>query len=723
VNAALLRLDSGFPQAAQVLQTCLPKARAVLTPAGLDAYLDAARSLGKLGRGVEPLLVFLQTWPEVACHLGEATLPAVMDAVQRMTRSPNGRAIAPMLQSLAAVAPRLAAMPGTLEEPEQPALQSFLQLVLHTMERTSGSIHGAHKTYASACLPQLLQHMPHVLSHVSLAGLQHWMDFGVRNYPQHPERQQAYFSLQSPDSRAVLQSQRQGTLLQAHMRPLALYLRALWQEAALLIPFSAEAGGPTPDRPYFDANGMHLPDVYDTRGSASGLDRYRAALAHMAAHRRWSQPLVADNWSPLQRRAVAYFEDARVDLLAMRLYPGLRRILRTPDPAHGDLEAPLLHFAARFEAALGQGDSSTEAMASLAIAYVAHTRLHGEPLPDPFFSATDISYRDDNRHLWTFHEGSDDEALFDAPAVAHSAQEAPGLPPRLYPEWDYLSQSYRPDWVSLYEHLHPAGQGAHIDQLLDKHQSLAKRLKHLLDGLKPQNRKRLRQQEEGSELDLDVACQALIDLRCGLQPDSRVQQSSQTDGRSVAVMLLLDLSESLNARATGSQQSVLELSQEAVSLLAWAVDQLGDPLAIAGFHSNTRHDVRYLHIKGFEESWGDAVKNRLAAMQAGYSTRMGAALRHAAHYLGAQAADKKLMLVLTDGQPADVDCADARLLIDDARQSVRALAQQGIFSYCINLDTQADAYVADIFGHHYTVIDHVERLPEQLPQLFMALTR
>jgi nitric oxide reductase activation protein len=188
-------------------------------------------------------------------------------------------------------------------------------------------------------------------------------------------------------------------------------------------------------------------------------------------------------------------------------------------------------------------------------------------------------------------------------------------------------------------------------------------------------------------------------------------------------MLLLDLSESLNEKAAGSDQTILELSQEAVSLLAWSIEQLGDRFAIAGFHSNTRHDVRYLHIKGFGEHWNDEVKGRLAAIQAGYSTRMGAAMRHAAHYLDAQTADKKLMLVLTDGQPSDVDAHDERLLIEDARQSVRELDQVGIFTYCINLDPKADTYVSTIFGHQYTVIDHIERLPEQLPKLFMALTR
>ena len=277
--------------------------------------------------------------------------------------------------------------------------------------------------------------------------------------------------------------------------------------------------------------------------------------------------------------------------------------------------------------------------------------------------------------------------------------------------------------MSLYERLHSSANPADIDALLAKHGALAKRLKRLLDLLKPQDKVRVRYQEDGSELDLDVAIRSLIDLRAGSQPDARINMSHTTDGRSIAVTLLLDLSESLNQKARGSEQTVLELSQEAVSLLAWAIEQLGDPFAIAGFHSNTRHDVRYFHIKGFGERWGDEVKSRLAAMQAGYSTRMGAAMRHAARTLGTQRADKKLLLVLTDGQPSDIDAKDARLLIDDTHQAVRELDTQGIFTYCINLDAAADAYVSDIFGRQYTVIDNIARLPEQLPRLFMALTR
>ena len=101
---------------------------------------------------------------------------------------------------------------------------------------------------------------------------------------------------------------------------------------------------------------------------------------------------------------------------------------------------------------------------------------------------------------------------------------------------------------------------------------------------------------------------------------------------------------------------------------------------------------------------------------------MGAALRHAAHYLAHQPADKKLLLILTDGEPSDIDVHDPHALSHDTRQAIKELDQQGIYSYCISLDPRADEYVRNIFGKRYTVIDNVQRLPEKLPQVFMALT-
>jgi len=736
-------LDCGFPRVAEVFPDCMRDALLLLSEDGIASYIEHARFLGKMGRGAEPILIFLEEWPRVAALVGEDALIDIMLFIYKMSKSPNGKAIVPFLQSLPATARRL---------PSRDQLSDYLAIALDLMERTTGSVHGIHQTFPSPGLPEMFKQISALLNQLSLAGLKNWVEYGVRYYGDHPERQIEYFGLQSADSRAVLQRERHGTLLADNERKLSLYLRGMWREEEMLIPYSSAFDELRKPVPYYDKLGIRVPDAYDAAHGISGLDRYRAVLTHIAAHRRWTRAIIADNMSPFQRMAAEFLEDSRVEYLALREYPGLRPIflalhpvpredacdpekistvrLRLAmlsrailDPRHGYTQACITEYVQRFHALLEKGESSTQEMGDLAIAFIARTRLPSDNFADTYFTDTVIDYRDDNRQMWQFIEEGEEEAAFDEPRKIEPGEELKGLPPRHYHEWDYHNQSYRPDWVSVYEGLHPQGNAADIERLLEKHAGLAKRLKKLLDLLKPQDKVRIRYQEEGSELDLDIAIRSLIDYKSGAQPDPRINMSHRNDGRNIAVMLLLDLSESLNEKAAGSEQTILELSQEAVTLLGWAVEKLGDPFAIAGFHSNTRHDVRYLHIKGYTEHWDDKVKGRLAAMEASYSTRMGAAMRHAAHFLEKQQADKKLMLILTDGEPADIDSKDGQILIEDAKRAVKELDQQGIYSYCINLDPKADEYVSNIFGKQYTIVDNVAQLPEKLPELFISLTK
>ncbi|MFV1993021.1 MAG: nitric oxide reductase activation protein NorD, partial [Acidiferrobacterales bacterium] len=744
-------LKCNFKDLDAVFEDCMSGALAVLSNEGIKDYLEGASLICMIGRGFEPVLVYLEEMPQVAEQLGEPTLSLVSKTVWDMSRTPNGKAIPPFLNTIAEAARRL----GSEEQ-----LKNYIDMLLDMMERTTGSIHGFHTTIPSPGLPDLLNQMPYLLSELSLEGIKNWIDYGINNYNNNPERQKDYFCLQSADSKAILSRERHGTLFIDNERRLDLYLKALWpsqnKSKPYLIPYSNAFDQLRKPIPYYDHLGIRVPDVFDDKetkhGDVEGINRYRAVLAHISGHQRWTTAIIADNFSPFQRIAIETLEDSRIEFLAMQEYPGLKKIFLSLHPApgenacepekescirhrlamvsygilnpdHGYKNPDLLDCIKQFNELMQQDLTETKDMVQIAISYIAKTRRQSDQLPNVHFKDTEIDYRDDNRHMWKFiEEGDEEEAFEDKHEAKPKESEFDGLPPRHYKEWDYKTRSYRPDWVSLYETLHPAGNAADIDKLLEKHAGLAKQLKHLLDLLKPQEYVRVRYQEEGSELDLDVAIRSLIDFKSGAQPDPRINMSHKHDGRDIAVMLLLDLSASLADTPDGCTQTILELSQEAVALLGWAIERLGDQFAIAGFSSNTRHEVRYQHMKGFSEQWNDDVKARLAAMEAGYSTRMGAALRHAAHYLGAQKADKKLLLVLTDGEPSDIDADDPRLLIEDARKAVQELDQDGIYTFCINLDPNADEYVADIFGNQYTVIDKVEKLPEKLPMVFARLT-
>jgi nitric oxide reductase activation protein len=263
-----------------------------------------------------------------------------------------------------------------------------------------------------------------------------------------------------------------------------------------------------------------------------------------------------------------------------------------------------------------------------------------------------------------------------------------------------------------------------IDSIAGQYRREISRMKFLLDAMQPQGVQRIRKLEDGDEIDINAAIQSTIDIRMGLQPDPRIMMRSVRKIRDISVLVLLDLSESTNDKVTGQEFSVLDLTRQATVLLADAINKIGDPFAIHGFCSDGRHDVEYYRYKDFNQPYNEIPKAKLAGMTGQLSTRMGAAIRHASHYLKLQRSSKKLLLVITDGEPADIDVRDPQYLRYDTKKAVEEADRSGIITYCMSLDPHADQYVSRIFGtRNYMVVDHVERLPEKLPLLYAGLTR
>jgi uncharacterized protein YegL len=736
-----------FPQAKAIFSECLEQAQALLSESGIKSYFTGANFLCSIGQGVEPVMAYMKVMPEVASKLGEGCNASVAKYAYKIARSPNKKALVPLIHSLSTVSQQL-------ESDED--LQQYFEILDSFVEQTQTVIHGHNSLYESSGFFPMMQNMPELISKLDLKGLSKFIDYGASNYKDAPDQQIEYFSLKSHDAQSIIQRERQGTAFKNIERQLNLSKQGLWECDLPFSVFTTDANQARVPVPYLDDVLIAVPDVYEDKAGISGLNRYRAMLAHLMAHKRWTTPLVADNLAPHMQFMIATFEDARVDVLAMHEYPGLKKFFLAlhPIPQFGECPSEgvscIRYRATLLSRALIDIDfdpkdelieqlthefhdlltddkiSSTAEMMKLGIKYYIKSRVKSDNLPEVYFKDTEVSYRDDNRQMWLHHEAYDeaDEVLDNEYQSDDKAtDDGGGLPPRYYDEWDYNSQSYRPDWNKVFERLHPSGDATIIDKLMQKHNTLAQRLKNLIEILKPQNKKRIRFQEEGEELDLDIALRSIIDYKSGHTPDVRINYSYTPDNRDIAVMLLVDLSESLNQTNKDTGQTLLELSQEALAITAWTIDKLGDKFSIAGFSSNTRSEVRYQHIKGYSENYNETVKARIAAMQASHSTRMGAAMRHAAHYLESQKAEKKIMLILTDGEPADIDAKDPKALIKDTKKAVEELHAQGIYSYCISLDPDADDYVEDIFSNQYSIIDDVKKLPEKLPQVFMRLTR
>jgi hypothetical protein len=774
-------LDELGTNASEVLQSSWYEAARVFSPHGLENYVQGARSLKNLGRGSELVITFIQSAPSIAKEIGEDSVVDLLDTVMALASKTSGA----MLEVIVATAPTAAKRLG-----DAALFGAYLQLVNTLLNQVPRG------------LRPMLENLEALLGQLTLGGLRRWATWGAHAHKTNFEEQVNYFGLKSKESRAMLQKERKGTLFVDVQRRINMYLRALWARDFFMRPTSGDFESREGYKPYIEDYFMYLPDAFDDfippegeregNKNIPGLQLYRATAAHCAAHLVYTrEPISAEALNPLQMAVISVIEDARVEMLSIRSFPGLRQLWARLHIAQADQSDTVGDYLNRLARALLDGDYQDEdawiAEGRMLFAQVAD-RLSDNTISweigvalahglqqkhiayNPRTDLLSAPYRDDNRYFWEFEEfdfnksqaagfetvkqvrkhvsvmefanevdvetaGDDAQEIwvmseeffpYEDNGVSYNESEgkAPVSEPYHYAEWDYQIQLERPAWATVLEKRPKAGDLQLIDQITADNKRIASRLKFLLDAMQPQGVQRIRKLEDGDEIDINAAISSMIDFRMGIQPDPRIMMRSVRKVRDISVLVLLDLSESTNEKVLGQDQTVLDLTRQACVLLSDAIHKIGDPFAIHGFCSDGRHDVEYYRFKDFDQPYNEAPKARLAGMTGQLSTRMGAAIRHAAHYLRGQRSAKKLLMVITDGEPADVDVRDPQYLRYDAKKAVEDAARNGITTFCMTLDPRADQYVSRIFGtKNYMVVDHVERLPEKLPLLYAGLTR
>jgi len=103
---------------------------------------------------------------------------------------------------------------------------------------------------------------------------------------------------------------------------------------------------------------------------------------------------------------------------------------------------------------------------------------------------------------------------------------------------------------------------------------------------------------------------------------------------------------------------------------------------------------------------------------------MGAAIRYATLLLWEEPAEQRLLLLLTDGKPNDLDCYEGRYGAEDTRNAILEARQAGLQPFCVTIDEQAEDYLPHLFGSDgFVLIRRPTELPKQLPLLYARLTR
>ena len=236
-----------------------------------------------------------------------------------------------------------------------------------------------------------------------------------------------YLGLSSGKSLAALRKERERMKLMDVQRRIGMYLRGLWGRDFVIKPTESQILENLHGcHPFVEDDAIHLPDAYYelTRNGDlhfTGLEFYRAASAHAAAHivysRKRSTADALDQW---QKALISTIEDARVEALAIRRFPGLKKLWAAQHmatPEHHQTADDYLDRLARalldetyvdddpwisqgrelFKAASDLEDDRLAWDIGMALAHELQKKKIS------FKADADVhraAYRDDNRHLW-----------------------------------------------------------------------------------------------------------------------------------------------------------------------------------------------------------------------------------------------------------------------------------------------------------------------------------
>ncbi|MGB5395796.1 MAG: VWA domain-containing protein [Gammaproteobacteria bacterium] len=290
----------------------------------------------------------------------------------------------------------------------------------------------------------------------------------------------------------------------------------------------------------------------------------------------------------------------------------------------------------------------------------------------------------------------------------------------MLPEWNWKTSRLKPDHCRIVEmradSAEPCALPAHLTRT-------ARKLRSQFQALAPAKHWH-NAQTDGQEIDIDACIRFACDRHSGhSMADGNYYRELRSGERDLSCLLLADLSLSTDAYIDNHQR-IIDVIRDSLFLFGECLHSNGDRFALCGFSSRKRDPVRLHTIKNFEEAYDSKIRGRIAAIKPGYYTRLGAGIRYATQQLIAHGSGRRLLLVLTDGKPNDLDQYEGRYGIEDTRHAVIAARRSGLLPFCVTIDHRGNDYLPHIFGKgSYVVIHKPARLPQELPRLYALFSQ
>lgn len=291
-----------------------------------------------------------------------------------------------------------------------------------------------------------------------------------------------------------------------------------------------------------------------------------------------------------------------------------------------------------------------------------------------------------------------------------------------YDEWDHKLGDYNKNWCKVREMDMLPTSRAFYDDTIQDYYGIVSQLRRHFSLIRPDRIKRYFREERGDDIDFDALVESMVDRHAGITPSDRVYIRREKNLRDVSVAFLVDMSYSTSDELP-SGKTIMDVQREGLVLMAEALESIGDQWAVYGFSTSRREKVDFFVVRDFDMPFSDDVKMRFASLKPMQQTRLGAVVRHATSLLNRMSSRIRLLVLLSDGRPYDVDYGDASYAVEDTRRALWEGRRKGITYYCITVDKKSRSYLPHMYGEtNYSVIDDIEALPVMLPLIYKRLT-
>lgn len=287
----------------------------------------------------------------------------------------------------------------------------------------------------------------------------------------------------------------------------------------------------------------------------------------------------------------------------------------------------------------------------------------------------------------------------------------------LLPEWFRKSRSYRQDYCRLKIGLTPpaspaSSQASLRDELMKIHGPEIARWKKQIEMLQNQYQWRPRQ-PDGQDIDLDAFVRTVPNILMKTPLDERLYVKQRRQMRACELFVIVD--QSLSADAWVNNRRVIDVCVESLGLMGLLFEDLEDRITVATTWSHTRKNCHIQIYKLPDSSWSTYFNTARQITPQGY-TRLGPAIRYATQALNRSYAAQKILILLTDGKPTDLDGYEGTHGIDDIRQAYREAKKSGIYTIAYAIDSSSKHFFPQMF-ERFEILAEPGKLPHYLFQL------